>query len=168
MNSIKYIKAVLYAVILAAMVSSTACIANPATDEEALPLYLSTVQNEVEGKLMAEVSGAYDSDSDLTENDWDERLLGIWETASGVPLWFFCSPTVIEFFQDGRVYETCCDKYAQIDFHGGSRFTLIGLSGHADTGGIVEGPFTFTYSFSGDRLKLIDQDGDSATYRTVN
>jgi hypothetical protein len=95
----------------------------------------------------------------------DERLLGVWETTRGVPLWFFCSPTTIEFFPDGRVYETCCDKYATIVFDGDGKFILEGESGHEDTGGLVEGPFNFTYSFSGEQLTLIDQDGDSSTYK---
>ena len=94
----------------------------------------------------------------------DERLLGVWETERGVPLWFFCSPTTIEFFSDGSVHESCCDKYATIEFHGDGRFTLIGKSGHATTGGIVEGPFIFTYSFSDEQLTLIDEDGDQAVF----
>jgi hypothetical protein len=111
-----------------------------------------------------EISEQENNEKEEYTFDMDARLLGVWETVSGVPLWYFCSPTIVEFFPDGRVHETCCDKYATLDFHNDGRFTLIGRSGHADTGGIVEGPFIFTYSFSDEQLTIIDQDGDLAVY----
>ena len=137
----------------------------PPNSTEPIELSISDDPTTVDDPLTSdEIFTQENDENEEHTTDIDERLLGIWETASGVPLWFFCSPTIIEFFPDGRVHETCCDKYATIDFHGDGRFTLIGESGHADTGGIVEGPFIFTYSFSGGQLTLIDQDGDSATY----
>jgi len=150
----------LVAFILVGCIGSSSSNPANAPQDNTLPNSIEATEPSISDEIFTQENG----ESEEYTADIDERLLGIWETASGVPLWFFCSPTIIEFFPDGSVHESCCDKYATINFHGEEEFTLIGKSGHATTGGIVEGPFIFTYSFFDEQLTLIDQDGDRAVF----
>ncbi|MCL2045024.1 MAG: hypothetical protein FWG88_01380 [Oscillospiraceae bacterium] len=150
----------LYAVILSMLILGL-CACGDEVQSPAQPS--ASVSDVAMSEYIRELSETISENND----DFYDQFVGTWETVRGVPLWYFCSPTVIEFFPDKRVYESCCDKYATIVFHGEGSFTLLGESGHEDTGGIVEGPFEFTYSFSDDLLTLVDQDGDRATYARV-
>jgi len=95
--------------------------------------------------------------ADLTVIEKKESLYGVWDTLSGLRLYFFCSPTRIAFYPDGNVFITCCQKNALLEVHDDSSFTVS-----LDTG-----KFKFTYSVSDNILTITDHDGDSATFSKV-
>ncbi|MCL2109092.1 MAG: hypothetical protein FWH20_07085 [Oscillospiraceae bacterium] len=81
-------------------------------------------------------------------------LVGRWEFASGVEIWFFMAYDYIEFFGDGLVFEyghSGEGQWAVVDR------TRIGVH----DGSYI---YFFQYEINGDRLTITDEDGDTAVW----
>jgi hypothetical protein len=88
-------------------------------------------------------------------------LVGYWDYSSGTGpyIYYFMVDGDIEFFANGRVIEYAYGEPGTYTVNG-NRLIVIG-----DWDGIA---YNFTFTISGDRLTIIDHDGDTGTWLRDN
>jgi len=92
----------------------------------------------------------------------DNELVGIWELDYGDPLWFFGSSEMIMIidYDDGNfgIYESGSEEWGLLHIIDDEKLTIEGE---------WSGDYNFTYELNGNRLTIIDVDGDEAHFNRV-
>ena len=89
----------------------------------------------------------------------DNELVGTWELDHGIPLYFFGSSEYIIIIEHGDgtfgVYESEYEEWGELRILSNGRMVVDGE---------WSGEWEFTYIISGNKLTIVDSDGDEAHY----